>query len=136
MFQVSYFDKIDSIVKSNKLFHYENELNNTDDKSRKMILTNIIDELKSHKEFKQIAKDKITEHLNILKNSQFQKKWQFLTVEQRLIKFNEYVKTKSISDIYFIEKTKEDIKNKKLATKNVKYDNVNAQIDDIVTKIL
>lgn len=131
---MSYSDRIDNIIKNNKLYHFENEINDTNDESRKKIMTKIINDLTNiSSEFKS-AKDKMADHLILLKNSCYQRKWQFLTVEQRLFKFDEYVKKNNIIDNEYIDKVKSDIEAKKLLTKNVKYDNVNAKIDEIILK--
>jgi hypothetical protein len=127
----NYYYQIDRVVKANKLYRFESEVNETKDEARKQILNKLIKELQDHKDSKQIKDDKMKAHLNLLKISQYQKKWQFLNVDQRLNRLDEFFERKGFIDETLKQQLRNSIKNGEIPTKCIKYDKIKYQIESI-----
>ena len=145
----NYHHQIDRIIKANKIYRFEAELDdinnnpdnnpdnqknsdsNTELNPRIALLNKLIIQYNSFKDDKQINEDKLKAHLKVLKDSQYQKKWQILTHEQRLNRFDEFIERKEITDIKIINSLKEAIKLNQLKTKDVLYDKLKCHIEKI-----
>jgi hypothetical protein len=88
------YHQIDKIVRANKIYRFEAELNDANntisDERRKMLETLILQEL-SYKDSKQLQGEMLQGHLKVLKDSQYQKKWQFLNQDQRINRLDEFI---------------------------------------------
>lgn len=130
-----YSESLDEIVKANKIYRIDAELSDTlNDSSieRKDLLRQLLTHIQSIKSSRQINEEKIQQHINILKHSQYQKKWQFLTSEQKYNRLQEFINRKNITDCNIMLKLKECIDKSIIKTKHIKYNIINALIDDIL----
>lgn len=138
------YNQIDKTVKSNKVYRFTSELssyenndnNSPQDLERIENLNTIIEVLNSQKDKKQISDEKMQAHFEILKNSQYQKKWQFLTLTQRLNRLQEFIERTEITDTEHIEKLKRGVNQNILRTKDIKYNLVKGCIEEISTAVL
>jgi hypothetical protein len=128
-----YHQQIDNIIKENKLYRFNQELADTDytDESRKQLINEIILSLTSFKNTQQINEEKLQEHIKILKEEQYKKKWQFLNTDQRTNRLNEYYARNSIKDTVIIKKLSELLMSGGLTSKQIKYDHLRSIITEI-----
>jgi hypothetical protein len=127
----NYHYEIDRIIKANKLHRFESEIKESTDETRTTILNNLLKQYQDHRDNKQIKEDTLQSHFNMLKMSQFQKKWQFLNPEQRLDRFDEFVKRENIIDMNLIDPIRGSIENGTLQTKHVTYNVLKCYIEKI-----
>lgn len=132
------YNMIDRTVKANKLYRFTSELDELDknednDKERIKTLQTIIDTLNAQKNNKQISDEKMQAHFEILKNSQYQKKWQFLTLTQKLNRLQDFIDRNDITDEIYIAKLKYGVNENMLRGKEIKYDIVKCCIESITT---
>jgi hypothetical protein len=132
----NYHHHIDRIVKANKVYRFEAELEETEDDERSETLKKLIELHNAHKDEKQIKDDKMKAHLKVLKDSQYQKKWQFLNPEQRLNRMNEFIERKEINDDKIIKPLTEAVMTGTLKTKDVEYDKIKCQIDHLTVLVI
>jgi len=137
------YSHIDRTVKANKLYRFTNELNEQinenepeQDGDRIADLTVIINELNLQKDKKQISDEKMQAHFEILKNSQYQKRWQSLSTAQRLNRLEEFIERNQIEDDVYINKLKRGVNESILRTKDVKYSMIKGCIEEINTSEL
>lgn len=121
---------IDHLVRSNLLYRSIAEEIETGDPERKKMLQKIIDQTSSYKNQKQIKTEKLQAHFDVLKMSQYQKKWQFLSIQQRLNRLESYVTKNHIDDSEKL-RLMEMIESGELKTKNVVYDMIKCTIESI-----
>jgi len=128
-----YHQQIDNIIKENKLYRFNQELADTDstDESRKQLINEIILSLTSFKNTQQINEEKLQEHIKILKEEQYKKKWQFLNTDQRINRLNEYYARNCIKDNVIIKKLSELLMSGGLTSKQIKYDHLRSIITEI-----
>lgn len=128
----NYHYEIERMVKANKLHRFESEIKESTDETRTAILNNLLKQYQDHRDNKQIKEDSLQSHLRMLKMSQYQKKWQFLNPEQRLDRFDEFVKRENIIDENLIGQIRESIENGSLQTKHVTYNVLKCHIEKIL----
>lgn len=127
-----YSQQIDDIVKINKIFCLESELSDQDTtEERKKELSEIIKHEKSIKNSKEEKKELMNEHLKVLKESQYKKKWQFLNETQKQDRLSDYIKRKNITDKSIIKHLNDYIKDPTTKSKTIIYDNIKGEITDI-----
>ena len=127
-----YHSQIDRIIKANKIYRFNAELEEEElDSARIENLTSLIQKYEAHKDQKQIKEDTMKAHLDVLKNSQYQKGWQYLKVEQRMNRLEEYINRKEIKDNTIIKLLNDAVTNNTLKTKHVSYDKIKCLINDI-----
>ena len=125
----NYFNQIDRIVKTNKLYRFKAEIEDTDDEERKIILNNLVIMYNAHKDEKQIKDDTMKAYFKVLKFSQYQKKWQLLTLEQKMNRMEEYIKRNVFDDNKTIKFLNNALTTGVLKTKDIKYDIHTCQIE-------
>jgi hypothetical protein len=125
------YNQIDKTVKANKLYRFRSELDECEDQERIGNLNIIINTLNSQKDKKQISDEKMQAHFEILKNSQYQKKWQFLSLAQRLNRLQEYIERTEIDDDEYIERLKQGVNENVLRTKDIKFNIIKGCIEEI-----
>jgi ribosomal protein L22 len=134
-----YHNRIDEIVKENKLYRFQTELDNiaTDTlqpisiQSRIKQLDLLIQREKLIKNHHQIEGEKLQNHIKTLSDSRYKTKWHLLNEYQKLDRVDEFAKRKNVNDM-LVADLKKCIQSTTLKTKDVKYDNVRGVIDDIV----
>lgn len=132
----NYHHQIDRIVKANKVYRFEAELEETTDDERTETLKKLVVLYNAYKDEKQIKEDKLKAHLKVLKDSQYQKKWQFLTQEQRLNRLDEFIERSEIKDEKVIKLLRDSIKTGALKTKVVEYDKLKCQIEELTILVI
>ena len=132
----NYHHQIDRIVKANKVYRFEAELEETQDKTRIETLTKLIELHNAYKDEHQIKTDKLQAHLKVLKESQYQKKWQFLNQEQRLNRLNEFIERKELKNAKIIKLLIEAVTQGTLKTKVVEYDKIKCQIQQLSVLVI
>ena len=132
-----YYYQIDRNIKANKLYRFEAELKESKDEARIETLNKLIKELHEHKDNKQIKDDKMKAHFNLLKTTPYQKKWQFLNVEQKLNRLDEFVERNGLDEKQNqnISKIRESINDGSLANKCITYDKIKCQIEKVDTLV-
>ena len=130
-----YHQQIDNLIKSNKLFRFDAELkdldNNENNRDRIDLLNQIITHEQSIKNPQQLQEETFKHHIQILKESQYQKRWQFLNEEQRLNRLDDYITRTYITNEKIISELKKRIKDTSLKSKHVLYNQLKGIIDDI-----
>ncbi len=127
----NYHQQIENIIKSNKLYWLESELENTTDNERIVLLNKLLKHEQSLKTNYQINDEILQEHLKLLKKAQYQKKWQFMDNDVRLNRLDDYILRHDIKDKKIVSELKKYINDGTLKTKHIKYDNINGLINDI-----
>lgn len=127
----NYHHQIDRIVKANKIYRFESELEECEDTERIKTLTQLVNQYNAHKDEKQIKEDKLKAHLQLLKDSQYQKKWQFLNQKQKLNRIDEFIERRGVTDEKIIKLIREAVTTGALKTKDVDYDVIKSQIQDL-----
>lgn len=134
----NYHHQIDRLIKANKIYRFKNELTELSEdlsdeliNDRKKTLSRLIKLYEDYKDEKQIKEDIMKAHLKVLNDSQYQKKWQFLNIEQKLNRYNEYMERFEIKDDNIINSLKAMIQNNSVKSKDIKYDNIKGCIDNI-----
>lgn len=131
-----YYQEIDDLIKANKMYRFESELKKLEEskdnnKERIDMLNKIIEQEKSIKSQKQIKEDNFNHHIQILKNSQYQKKWQYLNDGQKLNRLDEFITRNNITDEKIISKLKKRVNSTSFKTKHISYNQLKGIIDDI-----
>lgn len=126
-----FYYEIDSIIKTNKLHRFNAELvdltlhatdtKNKKEKERKETLQKLIDDTNAHKNKNQIKKDIMKNHIEVLKSSQYQKKWQFLNETQKENRIDELAQ-RLILNPEIVTRLKKYITTGTIKTKNIEYD--------------
>jgi len=133
----AFHHQIDSLIKTNKLHRLESELldlksnNNKEKLERIEILQNIIDKINARKDTQQIKEELIKNHIRLLKDSQYQKKWQFLNVTQKNDRIDELSQRLNITDPIIASRLKKYIASGLLKTRNITYNVPKGIIDSI-----
>ena len=127
----NYHHQIDRVVRSNIMFRFEAELEESTDDTRLETLIKLVQKYNSHKDTKQIKEDELKAHLKLLKDSQYQKKWQYMSQEQRQNRLDEFFVRKEIKDEKIISLLREAVKTGTLITKYVNYDKIKYQIEGL-----
>lgn len=130
-----YYNHVDGIIKANKLHRFESELNDCEDDERRIVLNQIINTIKSHKDQKQIKDEKIQAHFETLENSQYQKKWQYLSLDLKLNRLEEFMTRTNVTEENKI-KLRKSITDNVLKTKDIQYNLNKGCIDEISETIL
>lgn len=123
--------QIDTIIKSNKMYRFEAELNDTENEERKELLKRLVDESNAQKNKKQISEETIKKHIQMLKDSQYQKKWQFLNAIQKESRINEYLTSIGLIDENIKQRLLRYLKMGVLKTKHIEYDVMKGSIENI-----
>jgi hypothetical protein len=132
-----FYHQIDRIVKINKLYRFETELaellaigakNSIErvDQLKKIVII-----LHNQKDKKQLSDEKMQAHFELINNSQYQKRWQFLNMNQRLNRLQEFIKRTDITDVDYIVGLTKGVTDGNLKTKDIKYNVVRGVIEDI-----
>ena len=128
----NYMNKIDDMIKSNKLYRFNNELTDTKDDIRIKQIKNIIQQYEENINLIKTNDTKIKEHIDVLRNSQYNKRWQDLKEEQKINRIEKYINDNNINlEQKDIDRLKEYSINKILKSNNVIYNRYNGFITDI-----
>jgi len=131
---------MEEIIKDNKIYRFTKELENTEDHNRQIIITSILDNLRNYHQRTNIERfhdillkcDKVIAKKPFHRLSLFQKKSIIKEYLESYIKHNKLNSDK-------IDKLVDDvidlIKNKKINSKNLIFNEENAQKLDNITKI-
>lgn len=131
------YEEIDSIIKENKLFRYRSELedvskvNSSINRKRVKLLKKIIKKEESIKTDREEREDKLKKHFDIINEQQYIKKWQYLNTEQKLDRFDKFIKKVEIEDD-IIDELIEKISDNSLKSKNITYDKNKCMILNIL----
>lgn len=125
-----YHQQIDNTIKENKLYRFNEELVETIDNQRIKMLNEIIQLLSSFKNTQQINEEKLHEHLRILKEEQYKKKWQFLNKDQRINRLEDFIAKNNFNDS-ISKKLIELFENGTIVSKHIKYDHAKSIITDV-----
>jgi hypothetical protein len=137
----AFHHQFDSLIKANKLYRLETELldlksNNNEKKIERIeLLQDLIDQINARKDTQQIKEELIKNHIQLLKDSQYQKKWQFLNNIQKDDRIGEYIQRLNITDAIICSRLKKYVGSGVLKTKNITYNVPKGIIDciDILT---
>jgi hypothetical protein len=121
-------DYVSKIIKANKKYCIENELSECIDEERVLQLKMLMKIIDEHKDEKEIVSAQRNAHFEMLKNSQYNKKWHTLNKIQQLNRFEEYAKRNNITDIIYIDKVKQAINEKQIKAAYIVYDTTNGKI--------
>ena len=124
--------RVNNIIKANKLFHIEQELLDCVDTERKTQLQYVLEQINNIKDKKELVTEKCNAHFELLKNSQYFKKWHTLNTTQQMNRFDEFIERSKITDNQYIEKIKQIINVKQLKTANLVYDSTTGKIINFV----
>ncbi len=117
---------IDELIFDNKLHRFQQQKERTTDETKDKLDT-IINLMLSQKQQKQTKQDKFEQHVLILKDVRYKKKWNLLKIDDKTDKIIEFCKTHNIQpqdEMHIIEYQK----TKGLTQKDLTYDNVNGKI--------
>lgn len=127
-----YIQRIDELIKSNKLYRFNHELLDVQDKTRIKNIKYILQQQEEYINPVKLSENKIKDHINILRNSQYNKRWQDLKDSQKINRLDKYIKDNNINlEQKYIDILKESINKKTLKSNNIKYDRYGGFITDI-----
>lgn len=127
-----YTNKIDELVKSNKIYRFNHELKDTTDVKRNENIKCILNKHETHVTPVKLNEIKMKEHISILKNLQYKKRWQDLKIPQKIDRIDKYIKDNNITiDQKDIDRLKEYVDTKLLKSDNIEYDTQNGCILNI-----
>lgn len=126
-----YSQQIDDIIKSNKVFRFVAELEETTDKSRCKQIKKLLHQEQSIKNPQKLKEEKMNHHLKILRFSQYQKRWQYLNLEQKLNRVDEFIERNAITDEELTKRLIQYVNDGFIKTKNITYDIAKGHITDI-----
>ena len=132
-----YTQKIDELIKSNKVYRFNNEILDTKDEHRIKQIKHILQEEHVYESHTEIQENKMKKHIDVLRESGYNKRWQDLKEPQKLNRLEKYIKDNNITLEYEdIERLKEYLTKKTLLTKHIKYDRYKGFIKDltVITK--
>lgn len=133
----AFHNQFDILIKTNKLYRLETELldlkrNNNEEKIERIeLLQKLIDQINARKDSQQIKEELIKNHLQVLKNSQYQKKWHTLNNLQKDDRIDEFVQRLNITDAIIATRLKKYVALGLLKTKNVTYNMPKGIIESI-----
>lgn len=129
----NYYPEIDQIIKSNKIYRFEAELedSNNIEIARSNTLKNLIEHEKSIKNPQQIQEEKMQEHLKVLMESQYKTKWNLLNITQKLTKLDEFITHIKLTDENIITTLRQYTKDGIFKMTNIKYNVIKGKIEDI-----
>ena len=127
-----YTQKIDELIKSNKVYRFNNELLDTTDDYRIKQIKHILQEEQEYVSHTEIQENKMKKHINVLRESRYNKRWQDLKEPLKINRIDKYIKDNKISlEQKDIDRLKDYLTKKLLLTKYVKYDRYKGFIKDI-----
>ena len=127
-----YTQKIDEVIKSNKVYRFNKELLDTKDVYRIKQINHILQEIQEYVSHTEIQEIKMKKHINVLRESCYNKRWQDLKEEQKLNRLDKYITDNNIIlEQKDIIRLKEYLTEKKLLPKHIKYDRYKGLIKDI-----
>lgn len=128
-----YTHKIDALIKSNKVYRFNRELLDEKDDYRSRQIKHILQEEQDYVPHVIVQKNRMTRHINVLRSSQYNKRWQDLKDRQKINRIDKYIKENKIGlEQKDIDRLKDYLSKKILLTKHVKYDRYKGLITDII----
>lgn len=131
-----YYNKINNIIKKNKLHRFWSEIMECTDTERLTQLKKIYEQINNQRDQNEINEDKKNAHFEILKNSQYQKKWYLLNVTQKLNRFEDYISRNKITDVAYIDKMKTYINDNTIKQSDITYSTEIGQIQTFIPSLL
>lgn len=127
-----YTQKIDELIKSNKVYRFNNELLDVIDPYRIKQINHILQEENNYVSHTEKQENKIKNHINVLRSSQYNKRWQDLKDTQKINRIDKYIKENKIGiEQKDIDRLKDYLSKKILLTKYIKYNRYKGLITDI-----
>ena len=127
-----YTQRIDELIKSNKVYRFNNELLDTTDDYRIKQIKHILQEEQEYVSHTEIQENKMKKHINVLRESRYNKRWQDLKDPLKINRIDKYIKDNKITLAQKdIDRLKDYLTKKLLLTKYVKYDRYKGIIKDI-----
>ncbi len=124
------FAQIDDLIKANKIYRFEAELECTT-KERAHIIKRILDKIRSVKNPETVKTESVNNYMKILKESQYKKKWHTLNMLQKTDRLNLYTSELGITDAKLKTKLISYVDNGDIKTKDIKYDTSSGKITEI-----
>jgi hypothetical protein len=127
-----YTHTIDDVVKGNKVHRFNGELLDEKDDYRSRQLKHILHDLQDYVPHAIVQENKMKNHINVLRSSRYNKRWQDLQEPQKINRIEKYIKENKIGlSIEDINRLKEYLIKNILLTKHIKYDRYIGVIKDI-----
>jgi hypothetical protein len=120
-------NKIDEIIRTNKIHHFALELQYTTDKNRKIEIKEILNSLEgsSSKTSTNSARDKLNKIYETIDSNALKKKWHILKENQKKDRLNEFIKR---TEYKYGEQLLKLFGTKKFDNKKITYDNKKGEI--------
>jgi hemerythrin len=96
--------KIDELIRANRIHRFKDEidylekLGDPEQSERKKVLNYIITSIESIKNAQTIKQEKVSDHITILRETLYKKKWHLLNSEQKINRINLFAKTHKLTD--------------------------------------
>lgn len=127
-----YTQKVDELIKSNISYRFENELNDTKDDDRIKQINKILQKQNDYISPEKMMENKMQKHIDVLRKVQYNKRWQDLNNIQKINRVDKYITDNNIKlDDKDILRLKRYIEEKKIYTRDIKYDKCKGIILDI-----
>lgn len=127
-----YIQRIDELIKSNKVYRFNQELLDTKDENRIKHIKHILNQQEEYVNPVKLSENKIKDHIDVLRNSQYNKRWQDLKDSQKINRIDKYIKDNNINlEQKDIDRLKDYINKKTLKTSNIDYNRYNGTILNI-----
>jgi len=127
----SYSPQIDEIIKENKIYWFTQELQDTQDDTRRLLIQEIIKHIDSARNPQKIKEKAMNDHIQILHDSQYKKRWVSLDKKTKLNRIQEFLDRNQITDETICENLKKYVEDGKLKTAHIVYNIGKGHISEI-----